>query len=196
MKRSITALTFAVSRSRAPPRSQQTRSPAIRSAADRRFPIARAVEVPAGYSLVFHSGLTPAPANDKAEKGYAGLLGRYEDAGAVGVRTHEGVARVDGAGIRRRGRDDRVPGRRSGHRRRDGLSPASWRHTPSTSARRSSRICRRAPPCRWPVSRHLACSWKSKCSSRARRRSRSTTVIGQCSLLFVIRVAARRNARA
>ena len=33
------------------------------------FPIARAVEVPAGYSLVFHSGLTPAPANDKAEKG-------------------------------------------------------------------------------------------------------------------------------
>ena len=33
------------------------------------FPISRAVEVPAGYSLIFHSGLTPAPANDKAEKG-------------------------------------------------------------------------------------------------------------------------------
>jgi enamine deaminase RidA (YjgF/YER057c/UK114 family) len=33
------------------------------------FPIARAVEVPPGYSLVFHSGLTPTPANDKAEKG-------------------------------------------------------------------------------------------------------------------------------
>jgi len=32
------------------------------------FPIARAVEVPAGYSLIFHSGLTPAPANESAEK--------------------------------------------------------------------------------------------------------------------------------
>ncbi len=33
------------------------------------FPIARAVEVPAGYSLIFHSGLTPAPANATAEQG-------------------------------------------------------------------------------------------------------------------------------
>jgi enamine deaminase RidA (YjgF/YER057c/UK114 family) len=37
-------------------------------AAARRFDRAP-VEVPAGYSLVFHSGLTPTPANDKAEKG-------------------------------------------------------------------------------------------------------------------------------
>lgn len=32
------------------------------------FPIARAVEVPASYSLIFHSGITPNPANDTAEK--------------------------------------------------------------------------------------------------------------------------------
>jgi enamine deaminase RidA (YjgF/YER057c/UK114 family) len=39
------------------------------------FPIARAVEVPAGYSLVFHSGLTPAPADEKAEKFSAAYWG-------------------------------------------------------------------------------------------------------------------------
>ena len=33
------------------------------------FPIARAVEVPAGYSIVFHSGMTPSPADPNAEKG-------------------------------------------------------------------------------------------------------------------------------
>ena len=33
------------------------------------FPIARAVEVPADYALIFHSGLTPAPADPKAEQG-------------------------------------------------------------------------------------------------------------------------------
>ena len=32
------------------------------------FPIARAVEVPPGYSLIFHSGLTPTPADPKAEQ--------------------------------------------------------------------------------------------------------------------------------
>ena len=39
------------------------------------FPIARAVEVPAGYSLVFHSGLTPAPANKDAEQNSAAYWG-------------------------------------------------------------------------------------------------------------------------
>lgn len=33
------------------------------------FPIARAVEVPAGTKLIFHSGLTPSPANPKAKEG-------------------------------------------------------------------------------------------------------------------------------
>jgi enamine deaminase RidA (YjgF/YER057c/UK114 family) len=39
------------------------------------FPIARAVEVPAGYALVFHSGLTPAPANATAEQNSAAYWG-------------------------------------------------------------------------------------------------------------------------
>jgi enamine deaminase RidA (YjgF/YER057c/UK114 family) len=33
------------------------------------FPIARAVEVPAGTTLIFHSGITPAPADPKAAPG-------------------------------------------------------------------------------------------------------------------------------
>lgn len=33
------------------------------------FPIARAVEVPEGFKLIFHSGLTPTPANPKAKEG-------------------------------------------------------------------------------------------------------------------------------
>lgn len=33
------------------------------------FPIARAVEVPAGFKLVFHSGTTPAPLDPKAQEG-------------------------------------------------------------------------------------------------------------------------------
>ncbi len=32
-------------------------------------PIARAIEVPASYRLVFHSGLTPQPADPKAPQG-------------------------------------------------------------------------------------------------------------------------------
>jgi enamine deaminase RidA (YjgF/YER057c/UK114 family) len=34
-----------------------------------KFPIARAVEVPAGKTIIFHSGTTPAPANPKAPAG-------------------------------------------------------------------------------------------------------------------------------
>jgi enamine deaminase RidA (YjgF/YER057c/UK114 family) len=34
-----------------------------------KFPIARAVEVPAGTTIIFHSGITPSPANDKAPAG-------------------------------------------------------------------------------------------------------------------------------
>jgi len=33
------------------------------------FPIARAVEVPAGKTIIFHSGITPAPADPKATTG-------------------------------------------------------------------------------------------------------------------------------
>jgi enamine deaminase RidA (YjgF/YER057c/UK114 family) len=34
-----------------------------------KFPIARAVEVPAGKTILFHSGITPTPANPKATEG-------------------------------------------------------------------------------------------------------------------------------
>ena len=33
------------------------------------FPIARAVAVPAGFELIFHSGFTPTPANPQAKEG-------------------------------------------------------------------------------------------------------------------------------
>jgi enamine deaminase RidA (YjgF/YER057c/UK114 family) len=39
------------------------------------FPIARAVEVPAGKTIIFHSGITPAPANPKATAGTAEYWG-------------------------------------------------------------------------------------------------------------------------
>lgn len=39
------------------------------------FPIARAVEVPAGTTLIFHSGITPAPADPKAQAGTAAYWG-------------------------------------------------------------------------------------------------------------------------
>jgi enamine deaminase RidA (YjgF/YER057c/UK114 family) len=39
------------------------------------FPIARAVEVPAGKTIIFHSGMTPAPLDPKAEAGSAAYWG-------------------------------------------------------------------------------------------------------------------------
>lgn len=39
------------------------------------FPIARAIEVPAGTTLLFHSGQTPAPADPKAAQGTAAYWG-------------------------------------------------------------------------------------------------------------------------
>ena len=39
------------------------------------FPIARAVEVPAGTTLIYHSGQVPSPVNTKAEKGSRAYYG-------------------------------------------------------------------------------------------------------------------------
>ncbi len=39
------------------------------------FPIARAVEVPEGFKLIFHSGFTPQPADPKAQEGSAAYWG-------------------------------------------------------------------------------------------------------------------------
>ncbi len=57
------------------------------------FPIARAVEVPAGKTIIFHSGTTPAPLDPKADARHRGLLGRHQDPGALHVRAHQGIAR-------------------------------------------------------------------------------------------------------
>jgi enamine deaminase RidA (YjgF/YER057c/UK114 family) len=40
-----------------------------------KFPIARAVEVPAGTTLIFHSGMTPSPLDPKAAPGTAAYWG-------------------------------------------------------------------------------------------------------------------------
>ncbi len=43
-----------------------------------KFPIARAVEVPAGTELIFHSGMTPSPKDPSAPKGTAQYWGDTE----------------------------------------------------------------------------------------------------------------------
>ena len=40
-----------------------------------KFPIARAVEMPAGTTIIFHSGITPAPKDPKAPQGSAAYWG-------------------------------------------------------------------------------------------------------------------------
>ena len=40
-----------------------------------KFPIARAVEVPAGFKIIFHSGFTPSPADPKAKEGTTAYWG-------------------------------------------------------------------------------------------------------------------------
>ena len=40
-----------------------------------KFPIARAVEVPAGTTLIFHSGITPSPKDPKSPQGTPGYWG-------------------------------------------------------------------------------------------------------------------------
>jgi enamine deaminase RidA (YjgF/YER057c/UK114 family) len=57
-----------------------------------KFPIARAVEVPAGTTLVFHSGMTPAPADPKAAEGTAAYWGDTKtQAQSVFVRIKESL---------------------------------------------------------------------------------------------------------
>ena len=76
-------LTVAVALTRVLPHVARGRDHALSTRWRHTFPIARAVEVPAGYSLIFHSGLTPTPANPKSGRRHAGILGRHEDAGAA-----------------------------------------------------------------------------------------------------------------
>jgi enamine deaminase RidA (YjgF/YER057c/UK114 family) len=55
-------------------------------------PIARAIEVPAGYRIIFHSGITPQPANPKAPQGSAEYWGNTKTQSlSVLSRLHESV---------------------------------------------------------------------------------------------------------
>ena len=57
------------------------------------FPIARAVEVPPGHALVFHSGLTPTPANPAAAQNTAAYWGDTKTQSlAVFARMKESLA--------------------------------------------------------------------------------------------------------
>ena len=72
----------------------------VRYSLPNNFPIARAVEVPAGKTIIFHSGTTPTPADPKADARLTRVLGRHEDADAERARTHQGIAGLDEAGHR------------------------------------------------------------------------------------------------
>jgi enamine deaminase RidA (YjgF/YER057c/UK114 family) len=65
-------MSVAVSMASAAPGGEVTRHPL---AGGSKFPIARAVEVPAGTTLVFHSGITPTPTDPKAPEGSAAYWG-------------------------------------------------------------------------------------------------------------------------
>src|SRR5512134_1899913 len=55
-------------------------------------PIARAIEVPASYRLIFHSGIVPQPANPKAQQGSAAYWGNTKTHSlSVLSRLHESV---------------------------------------------------------------------------------------------------------
>jgi enamine deaminase RidA (YjgF/YER057c/UK114 family) len=59
------------------------------------FPIARAVEVPPGYTLVFHSGITPSPADPKATQGSPEYWGNTKtQALSVFARIKESLANL------------------------------------------------------------------------------------------------------
>src|SRR5688500_15374682 len=55
-------------------------------------PIARAIEVPASFRLIFHSGITPQPANPKAPQGSVEYWGNTKTQSlSVLARLHESV---------------------------------------------------------------------------------------------------------
>ena len=60
------------------------------------FPIARAVEVPAGKTIIFHSGTTPAPLDPKATPGTAAYWGDTKTQALSTFAPHQGIARRDG----------------------------------------------------------------------------------------------------
>ena len=61
-----------------------------------KFPIARAVEVPAGTTIIFHSGLTPSPLDPKATAGSAEYWGDTRtQASSVFAKMKESLAQLN-----------------------------------------------------------------------------------------------------
>ena len=63
------------------------------------FPIARAVEVPAGFKLIFHSGFTPAPANPQAKEGTPEYWGDTKTQALSSFKRMEGSLQEMGLGF-------------------------------------------------------------------------------------------------
>jgi enamine deaminase RidA (YjgF/YER057c/UK114 family) len=63
------------------------------------FPIARAVSVPAGFELVFHSGFTPTPADPKAAEGTAAYWGDTKTQALSTFKRMEGSLKEMGLGF-------------------------------------------------------------------------------------------------
>ncbi len=128
-----------------------------------KFPIARAVEVPAGTTILFHSGTTPAPADPKAPAGTAAYWG---DTKTQALSTFAKIKEsLDQLGL---GFGDVVAmtvylvgdPAKDGRMDFDGF----WPRTRSSSAPPLSRTCRHAQPCRSRAWFSRACWWRSKFS--------------------------------
>ena len=126
-----------------------------------KFPIARAVEVPAGTTLIFHSGMTPTPADPKAPEASVAYWGDTKTQTlSVFARIKESL---DSLGL---GFGDVVsmtvylpailPSKGAW------ILQDSWQCIRSSSERPLSRICRRVRQCRLPGSLRRECSWRSR----------------------------------
>ena len=81
------------------------------------FPIAQAVEVTAGTTIVYHSGMTPRPAKPDAERYSEEFWGD-----SVGVRSTRRVSQSQRARLRRRAENADISGRCATTGRSEGLS--------------------------------------------------------------------------
>jgi hypothetical protein len=76
----------------------------VRHSNNSNFPIARAVEVPEEFTMIHHSGLTPAPANPQAKEGSPEYWGDTKTQAAETARAFHGAGGRSRAG-RNAGRD-------------------------------------------------------------------------------------------
>ena len=78
------------------------------------FPIAQAVEVTPDTTIVYHSGMTPRPANPDAERYSAEFWGRHGSTDPVRVLASRGIPEGEGSVLQQRGEDAGLPGGRAG----------------------------------------------------------------------------------